>query len=66
MTAIVCVIFFHSLPSEGFAIPASLNTKTIRQEFNFLLTYRGSGACITYSASDRRKERIEVLLKLAC
>ena len=34
--------------------------------FNFLPSYPGTGACITYIASDWLKERIEVPLKLVC
>jgi len=38
----------------------------MRWGFNFLPAYPGTGACITYIASDWLKERIEVPLKLVC
>jgi acyl-coenzyme A thioesterase PaaI-like protein len=43
-------------------MPESLSTKFIRWGFNFFPAYRGTGARITYIASDWREARIKVPL----
>jgi hypothetical protein len=43
-------------------MPESLSTKLARWGFNFFPAYRGTGARITYIASDWREVRIKVPL----
>jgi len=43
-------------------MPESLKTKLTRWGFNFFPAYRGTGACVTYIASDWREVHVQVPL----
>jgi len=45
-------------------MPESMQTRLLRWKFNFFPAYRGTGARVTYIASDLREVRIKLPLKL--